>query len=119
MPKRCRPPGGRGLRCHSGRHHRAEGALSPRVCSTSSMPAFAQQHFGVDDVDLFFQRVFEQSGGKSGRDQPGVLAGHFAAIVERAALDRSGVELGQKQAQAIGHVEIAAQVGQSLGDRSA
>ena len=100
---------------HSGRDHRAEGPLVAAGLLDQFDPPLAQQHLGVDDVDLLFQGVLQQAGGKGGRDQPGVLAGHFAAIVQRAAADRRGGELGQQQAQPVGHVQIAAQVGQNLG----
>ena len=77
---RCVPLGGD----HFGRDDRAERAhVGPRLLDQLDA-ALAEQHFGVDDVDVRFQRAFQQAGGEGGGDQLGVLAGHFAAIVEHA-----------------------------------
>ncbi len=70
---------------HAGGDHRAEGPLVSTGLLDQFDPPLAQQHLGVDDVDLLFQGVLQQAGGKGGRDQPGVLAGHLAPIVQRAA----------------------------------
>ena len=89
--------------------------MSVLRCSITSMPRSRSSTSALTMFTLACHGVFQQPGGKRRREQPRVLLGHLALVAQPATGRRAVVHLRQQQSQSVGHVQVAAQLGQRLG----
>ena len=100
---------------HLGGNQGAEVADLDVRCSTSSMPRSRSRNSELTILTPCAMACCRQAGGKGGRQQPRVLLGHFALVAQAAGGGRAVVDLGQQQAQPVGHVQVTAEALQRLG----